>query len=45
VAIVYLDEHNDAEETKRLVEAEGSKAITIEGDLGEVCKCEPRNSL
>ena len=32
VAIAYLDEDRDAEETKRLVEAEGSEAILIAGD-------------
>ncbi len=35
VAISYLDEHEDAEETKRLVEAEGRNAITVAGDLGD----------
>lgn len=35
VAIVYLCEHDDAAETKRIVEAEGRKAITIAGDLGD----------
>src|SRR5918998_2804735 len=32
-AIVYLNEHQDAEETKRLVEAEGRKCILIPGDI------------
>ncbi len=35
VAIAYLDEHEDAEETKRLVEEEGSEALLIAGDLGK----------
>lgn len=35
VAIVYLLEDDDAAETKRIVEAEGRKAITIRGDIGE----------
>lgn len=35
IAIAYLNEDRDAEETKRLVEEEGSKAILIKGDLGE----------
>lgn len=35
VAIAYLRETKDAEETKRLVEAEGSEALLIEGDLGD----------
>ncbi|MBS1301200.1 SDR family oxidoreductase [Loktanella sp. SALINAS62] len=34
VAIAYLDEDKDAEETKRLVEEEGSEALLIPGDLG-----------
>ena len=34
VAIAYFDEDKDAEETKRLVEAEGSEALLIAGDLG-----------
>ncbi|MFD0857879.1 SDR family oxidoreductase [Roseovarius aquimarinus] len=35
VAIAYLREDCDAEETKRLVEEEGSEAILISGDLGQ----------
>ncbi|KGX90517.1 short-chain dehydrogenase [Pontibacillus halophilus JSM 076056 = DSM 19796] len=35
VAISYLDEHEDAEETKRKVEAEGRKAILLPGDVGD----------
>ncbi len=35
VAIAYLDEDRDAEETRRLVEAEGSEALLIRGDLGQ----------
>ncbi|WP_150295262.1 SDR family oxidoreductase [Sphingobium estronivorans] len=35
VAIVYLLEDDDAAETKRIVEAEGRKAIAIRGDVGE----------
>ncbi len=33
VAIAYLDEDRDAEETKRIVEEEGSEALLIRGDL------------
>ncbi len=40
VAIVYLLEDDDAAETKRIVEAEGRKAITIRGDLGEKTFCD-----
>lgn len=39
VAIVYLCEHDDAAETRRAVEAEGRRAITIAGDLGEEQFC------
>jgi len=40
VAIVYLDEHEDAEETRRLVEEEGRRCLTISGDVGteELCR-------
>jgi len=34
VAITYLDEHEDAQETVRLVEAEGRRAMAIPGDIG-----------
>ena len=40
IAILYLCEHDDAAETKRIVEAEGRKAITIAGDLGDKDVCE-----
>ena len=33
VAIVYLDEHEDAEATKALVEKEGQKCVVISGDV------------
>lgn len=33
VAIVYLDEQEDAEETKRMVEAEGRRCLLISGDV------------
>ena len=39
VAIVYLDEHGDAKETKRLVEAEKRKCVLIAGDAGEEKFC------
>lgn len=35
IVIVYLLEDDDAAETKQIVEAEGRKAITIRGDIGE----------
>ena len=40
VAIVYLCEHDDAAKTKEIVEAEGRKAVTIAGDLGDKQFCE-----
>ena len=39
VAIVYLNEHQDAEETKRMVEAEGRRCSTIDGDVGDESCC------
>lgn len=40
VAISYLNEHDDAAETKQLVEGYGKRCITIAGDIGDesVCK-------
>ncbi|MFT4414895.1 SDR family oxidoreductase [Fredinandcohnia humi] len=35
VVIVYLNEHDDANETKRQVEEEGQKCITLAGDIGD----------
>src|SRR3712207_6640967 len=35
VAISYLSEHEDADHTARLVEAEGRKAVKLPGDLSE----------
>ncbi len=40
IAIVYLDEHEDAEETKQAVEAEGRRCITIAGDVADSKFCE-----
>jgi NAD(P)-dependent dehydrogenase (short-subunit alcohol dehydrogenase family) len=40
VAIVYLLEHDDAEETKRIVEAEGRRALLISADIGSKKMCE-----
>ncbi|WP_054711024.1 SDR family oxidoreductase [Bacillus sp. JCM 19041] len=39
VAIVYLDEHKDAEQTKERVEQEGVQCITISGDIKEESFC------
>ncbi len=35
VAIAYLDEHDDAAETQRLVEAAGRQALLIPGDISD----------
>src|SRR5437763_10104414 len=40
VAIVYLEEHEDARETKRLVEAAGTKCLLIAGDVGDEQFCQ-----
>src|SRR4028119_1413041 len=40
VAIMYLSEDQDAEETKRLVEAEGKRCLTIKGDIGDEKFCQ-----
>ena len=39
VAIVYLEEDEDAQETKRLVEAEGGECLLIKGDIGDEAFC------
>jgi len=35
VAIVYLEEHKDANETKRLVEENGRRCLLVSGDVGQ----------
>jgi NAD(P)-dependent dehydrogenase (short-subunit alcohol dehydrogenase family) len=39
VAIAYLSEHADAEETKRLVEEEGRRCLLLPGDLRAEAHC------
>jgi NAD(P)-dependent dehydrogenase (short-subunit alcohol dehydrogenase family) len=39
VAIVYLNEHSDAQETKRLVEGHGRRCVLIPGDIGYESFC------
>ncbi|HET7826283.1 MAG TPA: glucose 1-dehydrogenase [Anaeromyxobacter sp.] len=39
VVVSYLDEHEDAEETKRVVEAAGRSALLVAGDLAEEAQC------
>lgn len=40
VAIVYLEEHEDAQETKRAVEKEGRRCILIPGDVADLRFCQ-----
>ncbi|MEU6745003.1 hypothetical protein ABZ914_02115 [Spirillospora sp. NPDC046719] len=39
VLISYLDEHNDARDTARLVEEAGRRAVLVPGDLSEADHC------
>ncbi|MYL53601.1 SDR family oxidoreductase [Pontibacillus yanchengensis] len=39
VAISYLDEHEDAEDTKAKIEAEGQSAVLLPGDVGDESTC------
>jgi NAD(P)-dependent dehydrogenase (short-subunit alcohol dehydrogenase family) len=39
IAVVYLEEHKDADETLRAIEAEKSRGIKIAGDLGQEKFC------
>ena len=47
IAIVYLEEHEDARETKRAVENEGTRALLLAGDIGaeEFCKKAVRRTV
>lgn len=40
VAIVFKEEQNDADETKKMVEAEGKRCLTIKGDIGDEQFCQ-----
>ncbi|HLH92211.1 MAG TPA: SDR family oxidoreductase [Xanthobacteraceae bacterium] len=40
VVVAYLDEHDDAAQTKRAVEAEGRRCVTIAGDVADPRFCE-----
>lgn len=40
VAIIYLNEYEDAEETRRWVEAEGGRCVTIAGDVRDMEFCQ-----
>ncbi len=39
VVISYLDEHEDAEETRRWVEDAGRKAVLVPGDISDPAQC------
>ena len=39
VAIVYLDEQKDAEDTKQLVEKEGKRCLLLKGDISDPAFC------
>src|SRR3712207_2387112 len=39
VLVSYLNEHEDAEETRHLVEAEGRRCVTVAGDIGDEAHC------
>ncbi len=40
VAIAYLNEHDDAKETKKLVEEQGRRIVAIAGDIGDEVFCQ-----
>lgn len=40
VVIVYLNEHDDANETRRLVEEAGQNCLTLAGDVGDESFCQ-----
>lgn len=40
VLISYLNEHEDAKETARLVEEAGRKAVLVSGDITELAQCQ-----
>jgi NAD(P)-dependent dehydrogenase (short-subunit alcohol dehydrogenase family) len=40
IAVIYLDEHKDADDTRELIKQEGSEAILLAGDVGDEEFCE-----
>ncbi|WP_229518423.1 SDR family oxidoreductase [Massilia sp. PAMC28688] len=40
VAVLYLNEHEDAAETRRCVEAEGRRCLTLPGDVKDMAYCQ-----
>ncbi|MHA7141885.1 SDR family NAD(P)-dependent oxidoreductase [Arthrobacter sp. Sr33] len=45
VLISYLNEHEDAQDTARLVEEAGQKAVLIHGELSEPAHCREPNTV
>jgi NAD(P)-dependent dehydrogenase (short-subunit alcohol dehydrogenase family) len=47
ISIVYLNEHADAQETKKMVEAEGKRCIAIPGDVSDndFCKAAVKETV
>jgi len=39
IGVVYLEEHDDAAETRRLVEGEGRSCVLVAGDVGDESFC------
>ncbi|RJG08037.1 glucose 1-dehydrogenase [Noviherbaspirillum cavernae] len=39
IAISYLDEHQDAQDTQRLIQAEGRECLIFAGDIGDSAFC------
>ena len=40
VVIAYLDEHEDAQETMKLIQAEGQRTMAVSGDIGDSAFCD-----
>lgn len=40
VAIIYLNEHDDAKQTKQMVEEKGKRLLAIAGDIGDESFCQ-----
>lgn len=39
IAIIYLDEHEDANETKKIIDGIGRKCLVLPGDIGDEALC------